>query len=591
MLYLKKHLRIISIILLLIVLTAIIFRSLLFNISTNLIDWLDYPLMVWIIYQNIDHVSKLQFSSFFNSNIFYPLEGTMLFSDLLLPASALGFIFNLFSSNQILVFNLVFITTIFLNIWASWLLWRVFFSDRLLVFFGTLITAFSPYFFMEFNHFQIINLWPFLFGLYFLFKEKFSIKNALIIGLMISLEFLSSVYICVFMLIAVSIWYTLRIVSQYLQRKGIWKIFIHGALVLITFIVFSGPFLLKYIEIKKYYGIVRDPSEYITYSAHLTDYLFTTHFNSIASTSKIMSLWNSFNRHTVGESGAFPGVILLSLALLGMLNITKEKKASSLSFNLSFYNFYFIILIIVGFLFSLGPRLSVNGTYLVIPLPYYLILKFVPLVEPIRANARWMWLLFLGLNYFALLGMNKLLLLRRIKKLGIKSKKGLILVAVFASLFLMEIAPVNKLTGKKEFYPTVYKTIEQSCAAGGHVLLEYPMSRFITPNNVIENLTYRTQFQLASIKHKCLMVNGYSGYIPREYEEYENQLFTAIEKNDPEVFWQLLNNKNVKFFKLNKGHLYEDKATLISQWIMKNSQVKVLFNDEEFLLVEVFKDS
>lgn len=90
------------------------------------------------------------------------------------------------------------------------------------------------------------------------------------------------------------------------------------------------------------------------------------------------------------------------------------------------------------------------------------------------------------------------------------------------------------------------------------------------------------------MKHNCLMVNGYSGYIPKEYEEYENKLFVAVEKNNPEAFWQLLKTKDIRFFKLNKDHLYEDKVALISGWIRKNPYLRVHFDDKDYLLVEVF---
>lgn len=559
-------------------LVAFIFRSLVTNISTNLSDWLDYPLMVWIINQNLDHIKGFQLNSFFESNIFYPHHGTLLFSDLLIPPTILALIFNLFSSNQILVFNLVFFSTIFLNIWASWLFWGVLFSDKRLLFFGTLITAFSPFFFLSLGHFQMVNLWPFLFGLHFLFKEKFSIKNALIIGSMISLEFLSSVYLGIFMLIAISVWYLLKISSQYFRGKVISKILTHGVAVLVTFILTSGFFIFKYIQIKQDYGIIRDPSEYVTYSAHITDFLFTNHYNSVVSSLYPSKLWNSFNKHTIGESGAFPGIALLLLALFGMFKIIKEKKLPFLSLNLSYYNCYFIILIILGFLFSLGPRFSANGIYLGVPLPYYPVQKFVPIVEPVRANARWIFLLFLGLSYFALLGLQKLIA---------KTKLGKIFVMFLSILVLLETAPINKLTGKKEYYPLVYKKIEEICLEDPKVLLEYPMSRFIMHNNIIENLTYRSQLQLASIKHKCSLVNGYSGYIPKEYEEYESTLFWAIEKKDENLFWKLLTDKRVKFFKLNKDSLYEDRVKLIESWLSNKSGTKIYLNDNQYFLAEI----
>lgn len=578
MLNLKALLKVLPIIVSFFLLTAFIFRSLLFNISTHLLDWFDYPLMVWIIEQNIEHISNLQINNFFNSNIFYPFHNTLLFSDLLLPSSIIGLALQLFLSNPILIFNIIFFVTIFLNIWSSYLLWKIFFPDKVLLLFGTLISAFSPYFFMNLNHFQMINFWPFLFGLYFLFKEQINKKNAVFVGVMVSLEFLSSVYLCIFMLFAIGIWYTMKFIDQYLKKEQIKDIIIHGLIVLLTISILAGPFALKYIQVKKEYNITRSPDEYISYSAHITDYIFTTHYHSFISSIPLVSLWNSLDKHLIGEAGSFPGVILIILSIFGVLFLRRGKYNTILGIKLNFYNIYFLILLVIGFVFSLGPRLNVNGIYIGIPLPYYVILNFFHIVEPIRANARWMFLLFLGLNYFALQGL---------KKFSNGNTKKLLLTIILSTLFLLETIPINKITTKKEFYSNVYETIEKACTQKPQVLLEYPINRFIEDDNIIEDLTYKTQFQLASIKHKCLLVNGYSGYAPKDYDRYENELFWAIEKKDKSLFWKLMEERKVKFFKLNKSHLYDDRIMIIETWFTQSQDARILLNNKEFLVGEI----
>lgn len=578
MIILKKISSYVWMIVFFILLIIFIFRSLLLNISTNLLDWQDYSLMVWITNQNAGHIKNFQINNFFNSNIFYPFEGTMLFSDLLLPSSILTLMFQQFSSNPILVFNLIFFTTLILNIWSSFLLWRLFFKQGLLIFFGTLVSAFSPYFFMELNHFQMINFWPIFFGLYFLFKEQYTVKNSILVGVMISLEFFLSVYLWVFMLFAIGIWYVMQFLYRYFQKKFLKNIIVHGFLVLMTISVLSGVFVLKYIQVKQSYDIVRPPEEYILYSAHLSDYLFTTYYKSFLYSTKLANLWNSYNQHNVGESGAFPGIVLLFLSVTGLIILRKKIRSFSILIKLSFYNIYFFILLVSGFLFSLGPRLSINGAYTGIPLPYYALLKFIPLVEPIRANARWMFLLFLGLSYFAVLGL---------KRLNSGGKRSLILTIIFSAIFLLEIVPFNKITGKKEYYPVVYNTLEEKCTPDPKILLEYPLSRFTTQNNIIEDLTYKNQLQLASLRHKCKLVNGYSGYTPKDYERYEDQLFWAIERKDEDMFWRLMSERKVNFLKLNKDSLYEDRVVTIENWLRDELKSKIYLDDDKYLLVEL----
>src|SRR5207253_7141751 len=132
-----------------------------------------------------------------------------------------------------------------------------------------------------------------------------------------------------------------------------------------------------------------------------------------------------------------------------------------------------------------------------------------------------------------------------------------------------------------------YIPIATICQKKPVVLLEYPLSQFKMGTNIITNLTYRTQLQLASSEHKCNNVNGYNGYIPNDYERYENELFWAINQNDQNAFWSLLNQRGVSLIKLNKGELYGDYNRRLENWLVNYQHAKVKFSDEKFLVVSL----
>ncbi|MDO8658703.1 MAG: hypothetical protein Q7K55_08230, partial [Candidatus Levybacteria bacterium] len=452
-------------------LALFIFRSLAFNITKNLPDWNDYPYITWTIFQNADHIKSLQFHGFFDANAFYSFKGTLLFSDLLLPQSLIVILISYFTANPVLSFNILFFILLALNIVGSLYFWKSIFSDHKIIFFASLLTIFSPYFFLNSNHFQMISIWPYLFGIGFLLRKGLTIKSAVIVALLTTIEFLSSVYLSVFMLFTISIWVILTFYSRREElihfdrlRKNIVISTIKGVGVFcLAFIILSGPFILKYMQAQKSYGISRDYGEYVLYSAHLTDYFFTTHYNSFISTLSPIVKWNSFNMHRLGEAGGFPGIVLLSLSLLGLFFYSRNSSSLNLKLLLSFNHVFFLILTASGLIFSLGPRLNANGTYLAIPLPYEILLKFNPLVEPIRATARWSFIFYFGLVYFACIGLKKI-------NQRTKSNLGIGLLSI---LFLLEIVPINKISESKNYYPEVYKTIEGLCQSKG-VLLEYP---------------------------------------------------------------------------------------------------------------------
>src|SRR3989344_4988515 len=567
-------------------LTLFIFRSLAFNITKNLPDWYDYPYITWTIFQNVDHVRNLQFDGFFDANASYPFKGTLLFSDLLLPQSLIVILISYFTANPVLSFNILFFILLALNIIASLYFWKSILSDHKIIFFASLLTIFSPYFFLNSNHFQMISIWPYLFGIGFLLRKGLTIKSAVIVALLTTMEFLSSVYLSVFMLFTISIWVILTLYSrreELVHYSGIQKKIIISTLkwmgiFCLTFIILSGPFILKYMQVKKSYGISRDYGEYVLYSAHLTDYLFTTHYHSFISTLSPIVKWNSFNMHRLGEAGGFPGIVLLLLSVIGLLIYSRNSSSLNLKLPLSFNHIFFLILTFCGFIFSLGPRLNVNGTYLAIPLPYEIILRYNPLVEPIRATARWSFIFYFGLVYFACIGLQKIN----------KRTKSNLVMSLLSIVFLLEIVPTNKISESKNYYPEVYKTIEKGCLSKS-VLLEYPMSQFTKDVNIITNLTYRTQILLASVNHKCKVVNGYSGYIPTQYQDYEGRLQKAVENNDKLEFLKLLDSKEVSFIKLNKKSLFKDRVKVIEKWFSTYEKVQILYKNNEFLVVKIQK--
>lgn len=560
-------------------LAIFIFRSLVFNITKNLLDWNDYPFITWTIYQNVDHIKNLQFTGFFDTNAFYSFKGTLLFSDLLIPQSLIIVLISYFTANLVLSFNILFFIILALNIIASLYFWKSIFKDHKIIFFATLLTTFSPYFFLNSNHFQMICIWPYLFGVGFLLRQGLSSKSAIIVAVLTTIEFLSSVYLSVFMLFTISVWIILTLYFGRLQKSIVISTLKGVGIFCLIFVILSGPFILKYMQVKKSYGISRDFGEYVLYSAHFTDYFFTTHYHSLISTLSPVVKWNNFNMHKSGEAAGFPGIVLLMLSLIGLLIYSRNSLFLNLKLPLSFSHVFFLILTISGLIFSLGPRLNANGTYLALPLPYEIMLKYNPLVEPIRGIARWSFIFYFGLVYFACIGLQKIN----------RQTKSNLMLGLLSTLFLLEMLPINKTTEAKNYYPKVYQSIENVCSSEG-VLLEYPMTQFAKDVNILTNLTYRTQILLASVNHKCKIVNGYSGYIPTQYQDYEDKLREAVENNDKFEFLKLLASKKVSVFKLNKKSLFEDRVKNIEKWFVSytqaNTKAKILYQDNEFLIVK-----
>lgn len=524
-----------------------VFRSLLANLDLALVDWRDYALMVWITFQNMNNVLTLNFQNYFETNSFYPHHYSLLFSDLLLPQSILSLPFYLITKNLILSFNIVFIITFILNYVSSFLFWKQVFKKDLLAFFGSLLIIFSPFFHLENSHFQMMSYWPFFFSLYFLLKAFESRKYIYLIlaGLFIAIQFTASVYLSVYLLTMTILYFIFRIIDI----KSVRQLITSALLVFITFFFFSGIFIKGYFDMKKEYNIKRDLSEYITYSAHLSDYLFTSSINSVFHKSSIMKKWNSFDKNGWGGHSSSPGFLILTLFLVGLFAFFKVKKQISLSILLDRQKGFFLAVMLLGFIFSLGPRLNFNGQYAYIPMPYTLALKFFPLVEATRVPARWSFLFFLGLIFFALLGLNKLT----------QNKYKNYIFGMCFLIFVLEYIPLDLKASIQNYTDERTTILKELCVINKEVVLEIPVTHLSADTNIADGLSYITKTQLASTEHGCFIINGYSGYDLKENFELSDRIDKAIETNNVEQFINELRQENITIVKFNSDHFNPTK--------------------------------
>lgn len=532
-----------------ILLFSFVFRPLLLNIKDRLLDWGDYPFVVWQINQSIEKIKNLNFTNFFETNAFYPNKLTLLFSDIFLPQAIMAVPLSFFSDNPILVFNIVFIITFLLNYLSSFLFWKQIFKKDLLGFFGGIFTVFSPFLHLQLGHFQMQSYWPFFFALYFLFKneEKRKLKYLFFAGSFLAIQFLSSVYLSIFLIFTIVLFYLFIFLFSKKDEKLV--VFRNLFTIFSVFVLLDGVFIKGYLDVKKIYNIKRDIKEYILYSAHLSDYLFSFSIDSLVHKSSILNRWNAFDKHTIGEKAAFPGFVLLFLAIGGILALKKVRGIYSINFEITREKLFFLGLIFFGFWFSLGPRINFNGSYAHIPTGYNLLLKYIPFLETVRATARWSFLFYIGGIYFSLITINKII--------GSKDNIRNSILSILAIIFIFEYFPLNLNTKSNIFYGDTYTILENECKKRKKVVLEYPLSYFNKDGNPSVDIYYISKILLASIRHKCILVNGYSGYFPSGYFKLRDDLnFTDNDERFSEETISIL--KNTQIIKMNERAVFPE---------------------------------
>ena len=557
-------------------------KTLVLHISSALSDWYDYPLMVYILQQNIQHISTLDFMNFGNISMFYPTPGGKYFTDLLLPQSILGLFIFPFTEDYITTHNLVFLAVGLLNIISLQFFWNKVFKDKKTIFLLTLLFTFSPYVFTMYAHYQMISYWFFFFSLGVLLTAK-KRSEYVFAGFLSGLQFLAAVYIGIYSLTISGIFFLLKM-STHIQFKNLFrkkykkafdskallKSIQQGSLFFLGFLVIAGYFVFKFVQIQRVYEIERSADTYINHSMQITDFFF----NPLPSF-WVESFYKKINvhNHRLGGETFGTGFILLIVVTYG---IKKLRKSSLTKKERQIFHF-FMLLLGWGIIAVLGPRLSLNGKYLAIPLPYIFPLKLTPFFSALRVISRWFFVVQVGMFYYVGVALNSIFKSYTIKK-------AIFIITLITALYILEIVPIKQRTAVDTYRDDSYNYLISECQVND-VLLEYPFAPEQPKTHVLITLNYWTKMLLNNMHYDCQLVNGYSGFQPKHIDDFIHNFRTSVENSKSLDTYELLNQKDVTYIKFNKKLMLEESIDTIHT-IFTNENYQTILENNEFLIVK-----
>lgn len=561
-------------------------KLLVLNLSTALSDWYDYPLMVYIMQQNIQHISSIDFANFGNISMYYPTPGGMYFTDLLLPQSILGLFVLPFTNNYIATHNIVFLIVGLLNITSLQYFWSKIFKNKKTIFLLTLLFTFSPYTFTMYAHYQMISYWFFFFSLGKLLDAKNN-KDYFVAGLLSGLQFLAAVYIGIYSITISAIFFFWKFIEN-IKIKDIYKINFSniinsirepkrniyiiksGILFLIGFIIIAGYFVFKFVEVQKDYNISRPANEYINHSMQISDILFNP-FPSFWVENFYFKI-NSYNHRRGGETFG-TGLILLLVSAYGLAKLKYSKLNNKEKSLLGFI----LLLLVWGIIASLGPRLAINGTYLGIPLPYILPLKLTPLFKALRVVSRWFFVVQIGLLYFVGIAIDNTFKKHRLPI-------AYLIIGFTLVLYSIEIIPIRQRTAVDTYKNTSYIYFLNNCKPD-EVLLEYPFVPEQPDTHVLITLNYWAKMLLNNMHYDCQLVNGYSGFQPKHIDDFIHNFRNAVDTSDLKNLNTLIDEKDITYIKFNKSFLEHGTLSKINNIFIKNN--KVILNNNDYLVLKL----
>jgi hypothetical protein len=277
----------------------------------------DSILNMWILAWDCEQIRAIlggdvsKISTFFDANIFHPASLTLAYSEHLIPQAIQIFPVYLVSSNPILCYNLIFLSTFVLSGLGMYLLVRELTGNGLAGFVAGLLFAFAPYRLPQASHVQVLSSqWmPFVFYGLTRYFETHRVRALAGAAAALVAQNLS----CGYYLLYFSPFAAIYALWE-LWRRGLWRdrrtwLSLSAAGVCVA--AATAPFLLPYARLRNELWGARGMAEVSRFSADV--YSYATAFSE-------QRVWGDVMRAYVKPEGElFPGAIPLLLAIVGIL--------------------------------------------------------------------------------------------------------------------------------------------------------------------------------------------------------------------------------------------------------------------------------
>ena len=551
------------------VITLLMTYPLVLRLGSSARDLGDPLLNSWILSWNIERLIHLDASGFFDANIFYPQKKTLAYSEFLIPQSLVALPVKLLTGNPVLAHNFVVLFAFLTTGLGMFFLAHYLTRNTLAGIAAGFIFAFSPFMFAHLYQVQVLTAGGI--PLAFLFLHKFfssdRLKDIMLFGLFFSLQALANGYYAVYLILFAGLFFlVLAFVRKKLRDIRFWlRTALCGAMILAC----VGPFFYQYFQVQKEMGFKREIG-------------FTAALSSYAATPSINNLYGKATaRFARVEGQLFPGLAAFILACLGAAFFLRLKRREGpdgrpprsagpprgalLAVWLATLaawasaGILYVVLTRGGFDFRLGHaailrahspirtglvvlalvalRMGLRRLWHVRPLlplvpnwespwiyvlilvlaflftfgaqgPYLLLHKYFPGFTGLRVAARFHVFVMFALAVLAAHGIAGLS--RRLAHLKAKN----FLLAALSLIILVEYLslpiPLARVPVKDEI-PEVYKWLARE--KGDFPVIELPLPY---GDNLFKLETPRVYY---STYHWKKLVNGYSGFFPKLYEE------------------------------------------------------------------------
>lgn len=522
----------------------------------------------WYTSKSILTGSIFNIPVFFNSDHLYPFPGTLAQQDYMLLPSLLFYLplFKL-TANHVFSVNMLILITFLLNFISSFYFTKKIINNFYASLVASIIFSFAP---------NVINLWGghleylsrFLIPpmTYFFVRslDKFRIKDIFFCLFFYILQWFTSIELAIFTTVLFMLSGLIYIALNIHHFKS-WKIknTLFYPLIGLIFLPLVWHFFSPYLEYSNKENFHRTENEIKQNSVSFLDFFIpfpnNLVFGNISKAVEGMRLEGKNEVFNYSENTMSVGILALVLVLIFLFKLPKKIKKTSHDTRV------IVLLLLVSFLMSLGPKITLYKTE--ITTPYHFIYKQFKPLQSIRTPTR---IKYISLYFVSVLAGASLINMSTNSK-----KKTLFYIGVIMWLMIEQKSQFN--IQKIEYKPINY-------ALANKKVLFLPIRGEKEPINDSGYSIYNIQNKLISINGSTGSEYLISGFFPFIYN-LKNYAFT-------EYWFDLLRSIGTDFVIIDK--LRVQNEPLLKDILSKNKpffeSLKV-YEDENWQILEIEKYS
>ena len=474
----------------------------------------------------------------FDANMFYPLRGTLAYSEANLGAGAVAIPAYWATRNPYFAHNFAVLLAFVLSAVGMYYLARYLTHDRRAAALAAVGYAFCPHVFGRTAEIQLLMTMglPFSMLTFHRFLDNPTTGRAVTLGIAMAATTYFCAYYGVFVMLMVGF-----AVLLMAALRGLWRNWVYWSAVAVAAavaVVLIAPLFEPYMTLQNTRGFSRPLSEAGNYSANWTTYI---------TSSARAHIW--MQRFGKDAEVAFPGFIVGILGLIGAWRGLRTKNAEREHVIL------YSALAALSFWASFGPSAGL----------YTALYNTVPGFTLMRAPARFGLVVAFALSMLAAFALKDLL--SRVRRATL----------VGALVVLLTVAEMSEILRFPQV-PAVSPAYRVLATLPRGPVIEMP---FYWPE---VGLFRHEQYMLFSTAHWMPLVNGYSDYIPPEYIDQSMPLRLFP---NPEAF-KILQPKQVRYAVFHRrGYNGANWREAMERLAEFGAYVRLLYADEEVRLYEI----